>query len=545
MKLLQKASALLLCVGMLIGLLPVSAFAASGMQFTIVADKTKDVVAGDEIKFTVTVESDTPCDQFGVQLQYDSNVFEVVSGVCSVSAVGEDGDSVVAIKVFDKGRGFVVSLLEAVTYSGKVGEFTLRVKENASFANTSLTGKTAANGGAKAISTSINEVTIFGRSEHITIDNIIWSYAIKNNEAVLDFCDPGVAVNITVPTTLAGYPVTAIAAGTFSACSELERVIIPEGVIELRGSVFSGCTALSSVTIPASLTSIGTNAFNDCTRLRTVYYSASKSHWNGISISDGNANLTNATIHYNHTHDYTMLPSIVVEGTCTQEGYTEYYCAYDPEDTYRVYVPALGHDYSRLIEKVEPTCLEGGYSVMGCVRCEEQITTDYVGALGHEYSRLVEKIDPTCTEDGYSVKSCCRCEETITTDYVPALGHHAVLIPMKNATCTEDGISRPGTMCDRCLVILVQPTVAPALGHDFVNGACSRCGDKDPNYLHADLNEDTLVDNGDVLTLLWHTLFPEQNPIAAPVDFNTDGKVDNDDVLTLLWHTLFPEQNPL
>lgn len=60
-----------------------------------------------------------------------------------------------------------------------------------------------------------------------------------------------------------------------------------------------------------------------------------------------------------------------------------------------------------------------------------------------------------------------------------------------------------------------------------------------------DLNSDDKTDNDDVLLLLWHTLFPEQNLLPVSGDLNGDGKADNDDVLLLLWHTLFPDQNPL
>lgn len=64
-----------------------------------------------------------------------------------------------------------------------------------------------------------------------------------------------------------------------------------------------------------------------------------------------------------------------------------------------------------------------------------------------------------------------------------------------------------------------------------------------PNFEYGDMNNDSLVDNNDVLTLLWHTLFPEENPLPVSGDLNNDEKTDNEDILILLWHTLFPEEN--
>ena len=60
-----------------------------------------------------------------------------------------------------------------------------------------------------------------------------------------------------------------------------------------------------------------------------------------------------------------------------------------------------------------------------------------------------------------------------------------------------------------------------------------------------DFDGDGSVNNADVAYLLWHTLFPEDYPIAGQSDFDGDGSVNNEDVAYLLWHTLFPEDYPL
>ena len=61
----------------------------------------------------------------------------------------------------------------------------------------------------------------------------------------------------------------------------------------------------------------------------------------------------------------------------------------------------------------------------------------------------------------------------------------------------------------------------------------------------ADFNKDGLINNNDVILLLWHTLFPEDYPLAFNCDINADLSVDNNDVVLLLWHTLFPTDYPI
>ena len=57
--------------------------------------------------------------------------------------------------------------------------------------------------------------------------------------------------------------------GTFSGCSELSSITIPNGVTEIKDHAFADCTGLTSITIPNSVTIIG-NVFSDCTGLSSI-----------------------------------------------------------------------------------------------------------------------------------------------------------------------------------------------------------------------------------------------------------------------------------
>ena len=62
-----------------------------------------------------------------------------------------------------------------------------------------------------------------------------------------------------------------------------------------------------------------------------------------------------------------------------------------------------------------------------------------------------------------------------------------------------------------------------------------------------DCNGDGKVNNEDVIHLLWHIMFTDDDGYALKCDgdFTGDGKVNNEDVIHLLWYTMFPDEYPL
>ena len=142
--------------------------------------------------------------------------------------------------------------------------------------------------------------------------------------------------------------------------------------------------------------------------------------------------------------------------------------------------------------------------------------TEVIPATGHAYGEPVWKWNDdftasatfTCANDPSHVKNVtatvtnavtteATCESTGTRTYtakvtfdgkdytdtktetLPATSHDTELVGAKDATCTEDGYTGD-EVCKVCQTVVKQGEVIPALGHDYKDGKCSRCGAEEP-----------------------------------------------------------------
>ena len=97
-----------------------------------------------------------------------------------------------------------------------------------------------------------------------------YTYSVYQNQATITDCDTSIKGNITIPSTLGGYPVVAISNYAFCYCSDLTSVTIPSSVTSIKGDAFYGCSSLTTVTIPGSVAEIGDYAFCNCYALKNV-----------------------------------------------------------------------------------------------------------------------------------------------------------------------------------------------------------------------------------------------------------------------------------
>ena len=75
------------------------------------------------------------------------------------------------------------------------------------------------------------------------------TYSVSDGKVTITDCTETVAGSLTVPATIAGYPVTAIATDAFADCTGLTGITIGQNVTSVGTGAFSGCTALASIAV--------------------------------------------------------------------------------------------------------------------------------------------------------------------------------------------------------------------------------------------------------------------------------------------------------
>ena len=171
------------------------------------------------------------------------------------------------------------------------------------------------------------------------------SYEYNNGTIEITDCNTSVT-EVTIPTTIEGYPVTSIGWQAFGDCSALTSIVIPKGVTSIGWQAFAWCRALRSITIPEGVTSIGDSAFESCNKLNHVYYTGTESDWNNIEISDNNDMLINALVHYEVTPG-SEFTTVTHEATCTINKKITQQCNYC-DSAFEVVTEketATGHNY--------------------------------------------------------------------------------------------------------------------------------------------------------------------------------------------------------
>ncbi len=95
-----------------------------------------------------------------------------------------------------------------------------------------------------------------------------YTYSVENGNATITKYN-GSGGDITIPSTLGGYPVTII--GDFAFYQrDITSITIPDSVISIGDSAFYNRSGLKSITIPNSVTNIGSDAFGYCYNLTSV-----------------------------------------------------------------------------------------------------------------------------------------------------------------------------------------------------------------------------------------------------------------------------------
>ena len=97
-----------------------------------------------------------------------------------------------------------------------------------------------------------------------------YTYTVSNGEATITACDENISGDVTIPSTLGGYPVTKISDFAFQGCNSLNSVTIPDSVTSFGDEVFVGCNYLTSISFGNNLKYMGYAPFYGCKSLKNV-----------------------------------------------------------------------------------------------------------------------------------------------------------------------------------------------------------------------------------------------------------------------------------
>ena len=138
-----------------------------------------------------------------------------------------------------------------------------------------------------------------------------------------------------------------------------------------------------------------------------------------------------------------------------------------------------------------------------CVWCDEAACASKAicSVCGAEYGDInpnnhkavtaVAAKDPTCTVNGnieywyctacgkYFSDEACTNEIAYEDTIIPVAGHKAAVKNVIPATCETDG-NAGDIYCSVCGQLLSTNNIIPKLGHNYVDGVCTNCGEADP-----------------------------------------------------------------
>lgn len=138
-----------------------------------------------------------------------------------------------------------------------------------------------------------------------------------------------------------------------------------------------------------------------------------------------------------------------------------------------------------------------------------KVTLGYVDVDGLQAGTAVATLtftvsDPTAvdTSTAVTVHQMEINDQTVdvTEDLTADLHQDTKVVNAKPATCTEDGYTGD-TVCAVCGKVLAKGEVIKALGHDYKDGTCTRCGDKQPGVNTGDNSTMTMWTMSAVMAL--------------------------------------------
>ncbi|MBQ3571830.1 MAG: leucine-rich repeat domain-containing protein [Clostridia bacterium] len=197
--------------------------------------------------------------------------------------------------------------------------------------------------------------------------------------------------------------------------------------------------------------------------------------------------------------------------TCTKAGEEQITCVYCCAVLQIRSKDILQHVAGSMKTVKWATCEQAGLKQQKCLHCGIILKEETISAKGHEYSTSWsfngETHYQTClngcglkryeeshefreeiasysySENGIDtykvwIEYTCSCGYSYNSDVATVIQHNLFkIIPAKEPTCTEQGHSAY-VICavEGCDDVLIEPSYIDPLGHDLVDGKCTRCG---------------------------------------------------------------------
>lgn len=512
--------------------------------------------------------------------------FDVNSGTLRISGTGEITSSpwqnkyvkniIIGHGVTSIGEGVFkfCSELEKVSISN-----TVTIIEDSAFSYcTSLKNITLPNSvtriGNYAFSncSNLKESLYLGSSEEWSNISVGWyNHNIEDTVAFLEAsCGDNVSWTVDMDTgTLIFSGEGEITNTSWSKISKyINTVIINDGVTGVAEYAFSNNNSLKIVVIPDSMKNIGDFAFHVCRSLSHVFYSGTEKQWSKINFGSNTDGLNSATIHYECGNENPITD--VVNENCTSDGSCEVYCSICQTVISQIAIPANGHNFENeicsdcgkredFIESSHPyeanfcetkyiyepnakfigvvfsdeTEVEEEYDFIRIYNNTNELIGEYTGkelsgkriVVHGNMVRVCLVSDKNYTYYGYAVAD-------VEYYYDDCTHANAEIIGVVEPDCTTIGST--GELY--CTICEYRQTAIelPALGHDYENGICARCGDE-LGYVYGDADGDNDITTRDVLLIRKHLggLVNEDNLNVTAADVDLDGDLTTRDVLAI------------
>ena len=135
----------------------------------------------------------------------------------------------------------------------------------------------------------------------------------------------------------------------------------------------------------------------------------------------------------------------------------------------------------------------------------------------HTYSEWSVTKNATCNENGSSIRTCSKCSKTEKKTIPKNDDHIAVTDKGMLPTCTSKGLTE-GSHCSVCDKVLLAQNDIPKEKHDYTDGFCKVCNDKEPSSGLAFITtNDTVLVAGIGTCTDKEIIIPEFDPTGAPV----------------------------